>query len=210
MPASVSSDASSSYGGYFHVNSNSSPGDTYGVYGSASSSGTGDNYGVYGYAYEGYGVYGSADGGWAGYFPFGDTYIGGDLRVGWTSDVPGYLVAIDGKIICEEIRVELSGGWPDYVFADDYDLMPIGELEKSIKKNKHLPGLPSAKKVEEDGIMVGDMTQNLTQKVEELTLYIIELNNQNKDLSKRIEKLEKENQRLKTNKFNGNSLTINN
>jgi len=91
------------------------------------------------------------------------------LRVGWTAEVPGYLVVIDGKVICEELRVELSGNWPDYVFDNDYELMPLNELEKSIKKNKHLPGLPSAKNVEANGIMVGEMTQTLTQKVEELT-----------------------------------------
>ncbi len=73
---------------------------------------------------------------------------------------------------------------------NDYNLMPLDELEESIKKNKHLPGLPSAKNVEANGIMVGEMTQTLTQKVEELTLYIIELN-------KKVEKLEKENQSLK-------------
>ena len=168
-----SADASSSYGGYYYVSSNTGTGDTYGIYSSVSTSGTGDH--------------------WAGYFSSGDIYMGGDVRVGWSSDVPGYLVAVDGKIICEELRVAMSADWPDYVFADDYNLMPLSKLEKSIKKNKHLPGIPSAKEIEEDGLMVGDMTQNLTRKVEELTLYIIEMN---KKFNKRIEKLEQENKRL--------------
>ncbi len=175
-----STDPSASYGGYFYVNPSNSPGSCYGVYSRVYQSGTGNHYAIYGYAYNG----------WAAYFPSGDTYIGGDLRVGWTADVPGYLVAIDGKVMCEELRVELSGDWPDYVFDKDYNLMPLNELEKSIIKNKHLPGLPSANKVKADGIMVGDMTQILTQKVEELTLYIIELN-------KKVDKLEKENQDLR-------------
>lgn len=165
-------DASGSYGGRFYVNSNNSTGATYGVYASVSTSGTGNR--------------------WAAYFPSGNTYIGGDLRVGNTNGATGYKVSVDGKIMCEELRVELSGSWPDYVFDYNYQLMPLKELEKSIRKNKHLPGLPSASTIKENGIMVGDMTKTLTQKVEELTLYIIELD-------KKVEKLEKENKHLKSN-----------
>jgi len=180
-------DGSPSYGGYFYVNSNNSTGNTYGIRAAVSSGGTGNRYAVYGYAYDG----------WAGYFPTGDTYVGGDLRVGSTMGATGYKVSVNGKIMCEELRVELSGSWPDYVFNNEYQLMSLEELEKSIKKNKHLPGLPSANSIEENGIMVGDITQTLTQKVEELTLYIIELNNYTKELNEKVEKLEKENKGLK-------------
>jgi len=171
-------DNSPSYGSYVYTNANNSPGHAYGVYAAVSSSGTGNHYAVYG----------SASGGWAGYFPTGNTYIW-NLRVGATTGAAGYKVSVDGKIMCEELRVALSSNWPDYVFEKDYELMPLIELEKSIIKNKHLPGIPSASNIKENGIMVGDMTEILTKKVEELTLYIIELN-------KKVEKLEKENKML--------------
>lgn len=175
------SDGSSSYGGYMYINSNNSPGNTYGIYTYVTSTGTGNHYAVYG----------SAPGGWAGYFPSGDTYIGGDLRVGTTAGATGYKVSVNGKIMCEELRVELTGNWPDYVFENDYELMPLNQLEKIIKKNKHLPDFPTEIQIKNEGITVGNISKILTKKVEELTLYIIELN-------KRIEKLEKENKSLKT------------
>ena len=81
---------------------------------------------------------------------------------------------MDGKVICEELKVELEAAWPDYVFAPDYDLMPLRDLEKDIKKHRHLPGIPSASEVKREGIEVGDMQAKLLQKIEELTLYIIE------------------------------------
>ena len=65
--------------------------------------------------------------------------------------------------------------------------MPISELEQSVKKNKHLPGIPSAEEVAANGVNVGEMQAKLLQKIEELTLYMIEQN-------KKIEKLEKENE----------------
>ncbi len=76
--------------------------------------------------------------------------------------------------MCEEIRVEDSGSWPDYVFDKNYDLMSLKELEESIEKNNHLPGLPSAAEVEENGFLVADMQKRVLEKVEELTLYTIE------------------------------------
>ena len=104
---------------------------------------------------------------------------------------PSYLLAVDGFAIMEEVMVQLSGSWPDYVFKKDYKLLSINDLEKSIKENGHLPGMPSAAEVEEKGgIEVGDMQTKLLEKVEELSLYIIELN-------RKIEKLEAANKELK-------------
>ena len=54
----------------------------------------------------------------------------------------GYSLSVDGKIICEEARVQISGSWPDYVFNDDYKLRPLDELEKLIRVQKHLPNIP--------------------------------------------------------------------
>ncbi|MEO8149938.1 MAG: hypothetical protein ABI723_20025 [Bacteroidia bacterium] len=172
-------------------------GANYGVYGE-SLYGT-QNFGVYGSASNGtasnpaYGVYGTASGSanfWAGYFN-GTTYTS-SLRVGTTNGASGYIVSVGGKVICEELKVQLEGSWPDYVFDKGYSLMPLEELKNNLNENKHLPGLPSAKTVEADGgYHVGEMQKKLLEKVEELTLYVIKLNDENKDLRKEIESLKK-------------------
>lgn len=103
----------------------------------------------------------------------------------------GYLLNVDGKIIGEELKVQLSGSWPDYVFRKDYNLMSIEELEKSIKQNNHLPNIPSAADITADkGFEVGEMNRKLLEKVEELTLYIIDANKKIKLLEDKVGTLE--------------------
>jgi hypothetical protein len=117
---------------------------------------------------------------------------GGQVVVG-TSNNPatGYKLSVDGKAICEELKVQLSTSWPDYVFSPGYKLLPIDDLEKSIMANKHLPNMPSAADVTaEKGFEVGDMNRRLLEKVEELTLYIIEINKQNKQLQEDNQQME--------------------
>lgn len=104
--------------------------------------------------------------------------LAGSVIIGGTVPATGYLLSVDGKVICEELKVQMSGSWPDYVFADDYKLMSIYELEQSIKQNNHLPGIPSAKEIEAEGLEVGEMQKMMMEKIEELTLYIIELQKQ--------------------------------
>ena len=94
-----------------------------------------------------------------------------------------YLLAVDGAIIAEEVRVEMSVDWPDYVFKEEYDLLSLRQIEKYIEKNGHLPNIPSAEQVNSEGIDLGDMERRLLEKVEELTLHII-------TLEKRINQLE--------------------
>ncbi len=181
-----------------------------GVYGQASAGAfSGTAYGVYGNATgtagNRVGVYGTATGGatnWAAFFD-GSTYISNDLRIGTTTQATGYSLSVNGKVICTEVRVEALANWPDYVFADDYDLMSLKELEESIEKNKHLPGLPSAAEIAENGIMLGEMQTKLLEKVEELTLYTIEqgklISAQGeiiRELQQKMENLEKENARF--------------
>lgn len=170
-----------------------------GVYGVAdASSYTATAYGVFGSASgtagTRIGLYGSAFGGdvnWAVYSA-GDTYVSGDLRVGNTSDVTGFRVSVDGKMICEELKVQNSLDWPDYVFADDYNLMDLNELGNYIETENHLPGIPSASEIEAaEGFEVGEMQRLTVEKLEELTLYILELKKENDELKKRIEQLEK-------------------
>ena len=105
-------------------------------------------------------------------------YSGGNVMIGASVPATGYLFTVDGKIMCEELKVQMSESWPDYVFADEYKLPSLYELEKQIKLNKHLPGIPSAKEVEANGFEVGEMQANMMEKIEELTLYIIELQKQ--------------------------------
>ncbi len=87
----------------------------------------------------------------------------------------GYKLGVGGKVICEELKVKLqAGGWPDYVFADDYKLPLLTEVEKFIQANKHLPNIPAASEVEKEGLEIGDMQKRMMEKLEELTLYIIQ------------------------------------
>ncbi len=106
----------------------------------------------------------------------------GNLGIGTSSLASGYRISVAGKIICEELKVQLQGNWPDFVFDEDYRLKPLTQLENEIRALGHLPGMPSAKEVENTGIVVGEMNKQLLQKVEELTLYVIDLQKQNQYL----------------------------
>jgi hypothetical protein len=108
----------------------------------------------------------------------------GNVGIG-TQKVTDYKLSVGGKIICEELKVQLAGSWPDYVFDKKYQLMPLDELAKSIEQEKHLPGLPSAADVQQDGISVGEIQSELLEKVEQLTLYVIQLQKQNAELVKK-------------------------
>jgi len=108
----------------------------------------------------------------------------GNVMIGTTTPAAGYILSVDGKIMSEELKVQLSGDWPDYVFHDKYKLPSLQNLEASIKINKRLPGMPSAAEVKKDGIIVGQMQTKMMEKIEELTLYIISLQKQIDELKK--------------------------
>jgi len=110
---------------------------------------------------------------------------GGTVRVGSVPVPDGYLFAVAGKAICTELRVQLTNAWPDYVFEDNYRKPGLDELRTFIAKNRHLPNIPPAAEVEKNGIELGDMQRRLTEKVEELTLYILELESRIKKLEQR-------------------------
>lgn len=93
-------------------------------------------------------------------------------------------------ILTEKVEVKVSGAWPDYVFKEDYKLASLKETEAYIKANQHLPGVPSAAEIQENGLNLGDMDATLLQKIEELTLHMIELKKENDNLRARLEKLE--------------------
>lgn len=107
--------------------------------------------------------------------------IAADGAVGiGTDEVPdGYLMAVNGRIIAEEIEVKLQGDWPDFVFEEGYQLPPLDSVNGFIQQNGHLPGFPSARQMHARGSMAsGQMVTALVQKVEELTLYVIQLQQQ--------------------------------
>lgn len=101
-------------------------------------------------------------------------------NVGIGTDNPTYKLSVLGNIRCTEAVVET--GWADYVFDKKYKLPLLSEVEKFIEQNKHLPNIPSAAEVEKNGLNLGDTQKRMMEKIEELTLYVIELN-------KKIEKL---------------------
>jgi hypothetical protein len=116
---------------------------------------------------------------------------GGGVRIG-SADIPaGFMLSVDGNIICEELQVKLSGDWADYVFDKKYKLMTLEEVEQYILRNKHLPNIPAASEIEKKGLAVGDMQKMQMEKIEELTLYIIELNKQMKELKADNEKMKR-------------------
>ncbi len=102
----------------------------------------------------------------------------GNVSIG-TKDGQGYKLAVKGHMIAEEIVVKLHANWPDFVFTKDYGLMSLDEVASFIEENNHLPNIPSANKVSEEGINLGEMDAKLLQKIEELTLYVIQLKKEN-------------------------------
>ncbi|GAB2778879.1 hypothetical protein GCM10027275_22960 [Rhabdobacter roseus] len=111
----------------------------------------------------------------------------------------GYKLFVSDGILTEKVKVAIknTSDWSDFVFNKDYNLLPLNKVEQYIKKNKHLPGVPSAKEVTETGIDLAKMDAILLQKIEELTLHLIEIskqnekiNQENRDLMSRVKVLE--------------------
>jgi hypothetical protein len=98
----------------------------------------------------------------------------GNTMIGVSTPASGYKLSVGGKLICEEVKVQLSGSWPDYVFGEKYKLPSLQELQSYIQKNKHLPNIPSAAELEKNGMELGDMQKRMMEKIEELTLYILQ------------------------------------
>ncbi|HMR45620.1 MAG TPA: SprB repeat-containing protein, partial [Bacteroidia bacterium] len=103
------------------------------------------------------------------------------------SEIEIFRVNNDGYVGCRGVKVTQSS-FPDYVFKNDYGLMDIKDLSLYIKKHKRLPGMPSALEVTKDGMDIGEITNKLVEKIEELTLYIIELKKENETIKQKLEK----------------------
>jgi hypothetical protein len=113
----------------------------------------------------------------------------GNIGIGTTS--PDQRLTVKGKIHAEEVIVDLNVPAADYVFAKDYSLMPLHKVEQYVQQNSHLPDIPSAAEIKEQGLSMGEMQNKLLKKVEEQTLYIIALNKQMEKMEQRIKELEK-------------------
>lgn len=109
-------------------------------------------------------------------------FIGNNGNVGIGTEIPDAKLAVNGDVHAKEVRIDLSG-WPDYVFEDNYALPTIDEVEQHIQQNGHLINIPSAQEIESGGLNVSEIIKKQQEKIEELTLYIIELN-------KKVEKIE--------------------
>ena len=97
--------------------------------------------------------------------------LNGQIGIGTLS--PREKLSVNGNIRAKEVKVEATN-WPDYVFEEGYKVGTLEELEKYIKTNKHLPEMPTAKEVAANGIELGEMNKKLLEKIEELTLHLIE------------------------------------
>ena len=122
---------------------------------------------------------------------------GGSVAVGTLLAPTGYKLAIAGKTITEEVKVQLQTNWPDYVFEKDYNLPTLTEVELHIKEKGHLKNIPSAKEVEKNGFYLGEMDAKLLQKIEELTLYTIEQEKALNAKDVKLRRLEEATEKLK-------------
>lgn len=123
-------------------------------------------------------------------FPTG--IIVGTPSVGLT--IPsGYSMAVGGGLITEKVRVATTGTtfWADFVFDKSYKLRTLGELAQYIQLNKHLPDVPSTADVNKEGIDLAQTQAILLQKIEELTLYVIQQNKRIEILNKKVKYLSK-------------------
>lgn len=116
---------------------------------------------------------------------FGVLAVGSGLYYGTDGTLTigsGFSCTAAGALKVKSLRVTTTD-WPDYVFGGGHRLMPLSEVESYINANGHLPEVPSAEEAEADGVDLGEMNKLLLQKVEELTLYVIDLQKQLDELN---------------------------
>jgi hypothetical protein len=118
--------------------------------------------------------------------------VAGNVRIGTVNMPAGYRLYVEQGILTEKVKVALktSANWADHVFAPGYALPPLCEVEAFVKANGHLPGIPSAQQLVNDGgVDVSSMLAKQMEKIEELTLYLIEMKKENEQLKKLIQSI---------------------
>ncbi len=110
---------------------------------------------------------------------------------------PNYQLLINGQIGAKNLVIKADGVWPDYVFEKGYEPMSLQEIREYIGTNKHLPGVPSAQEIAEEGISVNEMMHAQMQKIEELTLLLIEMDAVNHQQERQLQQLQRELKSLK-------------
>lgn len=118
------------------------------------------------------------------------TLMQGKVGIGTLN--PTDKLSVNGNIRAREIKVD-NGNWPDYVFEPSYVSSSLMDVERFIKENKHLPEMPSAKEVNENGVSLGEMNAKLLKKIEEMTLYMIEQHKRLDKLQAEVDELRKGN-----------------
>jgi len=114
----------------------------------------------------------------------------GNVKIRSLENQKAYL-AVQGKVHAEEVKVDLNVPVPDYVFKNDYQLRSLADVKAYVQANSHLPEVPSAKEIEENGIDLGEMNMLLLKKIEELTLYQLQHEEQMSKLKQTLEKQNK-------------------
>jgi len=115
-------------------------------------------------------------------FPSGVIKSNGNIGIGTIN--PQNKLDVNGTVHAKEVKVDMAG-WADFVFQKDYELAALEEVEKHIQEKGHLPNIPSAKEVIDNGLSLGESQKLLLQKIEELTLYVIEQNKEIKQLKEK-------------------------
>lgn len=122
--------------------------------------------------------------------PTANLTVNGNVLIGnpATVNLPaGYKLYVETGILTEKVKVAVknTANWSDYVFAKNYKMLPLTEVEAYVNKHKHLPGVPSAEEVVANGIDVATMDAKLLEKIEELTLYVIKLEKEMNELKQK-------------------------